>query len=329
MRATSAVVRWYLRLHHRTVDDPGTARTFRDRRKVGAFAVSADAVRSGDSDALFRLLIATTMFQRRQDLQIMRILRSLSEAQVAQLTRPKLLLALVDEKTCPQMGSTSALHNACDLAKDPATKEGTCSANPHAACHLKVHTVWLRRYGHFGKVPTSAALMLREAGVQGLSQLREKVLRETEDPQQRAEALLRSLSRAWRVSDKIASMFLSALSTPDLASGPTPWADGIDWTQFVVIDSNVDLYLKSIGYRGSKSYDARRAFVRALAQRIDLRRLRRGLIAFNPRLVQQAMYLFMSSTNRKAAARDCLHIGQRACRRCPHDLRVRCPVRAM
>ena len=28
---------------------------------------------------------------------------------------------------------------------------GACSANPDTACHLKRHTVLLKRYGHFGK----------------------------------------------------------------------------------------------------------------------------------------------------------------------------------
>ncbi len=58
-----------------------------------------------------------------------------------------------------------------------------------------------------GKVPTSAALVLREAGVASLSALRAKVLRSTRDPQERARLLEGHLSRGWRISDKIASMF--------------------------------------------------------------------------------------------------------------------------
>jgi hypothetical protein len=322
-------VGWYLRLYHRTADDPGVARTFRDREKVGAFAVTTAGIRRGDPDELFRLLVATTMFQRRQDLQILRILRSMSAEQVNALTRPKRLLALVDEGSCVHMHSTAALHEACDLSKHPSSKVGVCAANARVACHLKVHTVLMRRYGHFGKVPTSAALMLREAGVDGLAGLRAKVLRMFRDPAERAVALEGELSRAWRVSSKIASMFLSSLATPDLAPGPTPWTRGIDWTHFVVIDSNVDLFLASIRYRGRGTYDARRTFVRELAHRIDLRRYDKRLRAFNPRLVQQAMYLFMSATNRKATARDCSHEGAAACRRCPNELRERCPVRAL
>ncbi|MGO9834718.1 MAG: hypothetical protein ACLP1X_10910 [Polyangiaceae bacterium] len=304
MRVAEAVVRWYLALYHRTPDDPGVARTFRDPAKVGAFAVTVAGLRRQDSDELFRLLVATSMFQRRQDLQILRVLRGMSTAQVDDLTRPRRLLALVDEGACAHMRSAADLQEKCDLSKDPISKTGVCSANPRVPCHMKVHTVLMRRYGHFGKVPTSAALMIREAGADGLRELREKVLRTWPEPEARARALESELSKAWRVSNKIACMFLSSLATPDLAAGPTPWTQGIDWTHFVVIDSNVDLFLASIGYAGTGTYEARREFIRDLARRIDLRRLGARLHAFNPRLVQQAMYLFMSATNRKAAARD-------------------------
>jgi hypothetical protein len=327
VRVVAAVVRWYLGAYHGTRDDPGVAPRFRDRRKVGDFAVSSSGVSRGDDDELFRLLVATTMFQRRQDVQILRILRSMSPEQVDALARPKRLLALVDQDTCVHMRTTESLHETCDLTKDPKSKAGVCRANPSVACHLKVHTVLMRRYGHFGKVPTSAALMLREAGVTGLSALRHSVLRATSDPSERARTLEATLSKAWRVSSKIACMFLSSLATPDMAPGPIPWEPGIDWTHFVVIDSNVDLFLSSVGYRGPGTYEARRTFIREIARRIDLRRLNRRLRSFNPRLVQQAMYLFMSATNRKAIARDCCHTGPSACGRCPEELAVRCPVR--
>ncbi|MCC6644555.1 MAG: hypothetical protein IT374_03160 [Polyangiaceae bacterium] len=224
------------------------------------------------------------------------------------------------------MRSTEALAEECDLAKDPRTRLGRCRANPSAACHLKRHTVLLKRYGHFGKVPTSLALMVREAGALDLPAVRRSVLRQEKDPAARARALEVTLSRAWRVSQKIASMFLSAVSNPDLSAGAAPWSRGVDWTYFVVIDSNVDLFLASVGYRGARSYDARREFVRALAREIDLRELDGRLHPFNPRLVQQAMYLFMSAANRRALATDCMHVGREACSGCPSALKRRCPV---
>jgi len=300
---------------------------FCDATRVGAFAVDRDALRAGDGRALFRLLVTTAMFQRRQDVQILRILRGIGDADAAELTDSNRLLRLIDEGKCAHLRSTVALHSTCDLGKDPVTRAGCCTVNPDVACHLKRHTVLLKRYGHFGKVPTSLALILREARTSDLGALRRAVLRRKRDPMARARALEAAISCAWRVNQKIASMFLSAVTNPDLSPGTAPWRRGVDWTYFVVVDSNVDLFFASVGYRGGSSYDARREFVRALARRIDLRRFDRRLHRFNPRLVQQALYLFMSGANRRAAPYDCMHLGEAACAQCPTTLSRRCPVR--
>jgi hypothetical protein len=325
-RVTHAVVAWYLRLYHRTGDDPGVEATFCDPAKVGAFSVTRRGLRRGDPEELFRLLVATTMFQRRQDQQILRILRSLPAARVKELTDPARLLRHVDAGACPHMASNAALQGTCDLTKD-ARRVGVCTANPAVQCDLKVHTVLLKRYGHFGKVPTSAALMVREAGASGILDLKRRVVRLARDPHARAVALEGALCGAWRVSSKIACMYLSALTAPDLSSVAPAWPRGIDWTHFVVVDSNVDAFLASIRYRGPRTYDARRRFVQELARGVDLTALRPRLQRYNPRLVQQAMYLFMSGANRRASARDCSRLGPSACRACPQSLRSRCPVR--
>lgn len=319
-------MRWYLRQHFGRPSDPGVVEMFCDPARVGSFAVDRCAVQAGDSRALFRLLIATAMFQRRQDVQILRILQGIGATDAVELSDAERLLALVDGSECTHLRTTRLLVEACDLEKDPRTREGCCSANPGIACHLKRHTVLLKRYGHFGKVPTSIALMVRESGAEDLSGLRRLVMEREQDPLVRAQALEQELSRAWRVSQKIASMFLSMITNPDLSRGLAPWTSGIDWTYYVVIDSNVDLYLASIGYGGTGTYDARRDFVRELARRIDLTEFDDRLQPYNPRLVQQAMYLFMSSANRRAAPTDCMHVGAAGCAACPRALRRQCPV---
>jgi hypothetical protein len=326
--ATKAVVRWYLEHHFGRASDPGVVEMFCDPARVGAFAVDRRALRAGDGRALFRLLVATAMFQRRQDVQILRILQGMSPEDADEIADAEQLLRLVDEGGCEHMRTTTALVERCDLAKDPLTRLGCCNANAKLACHLKRHTVLLKRYGHFGKVPTSIALMVREAGVEDLSALRRKVVAAERDPLLRAQALESELSRAWRVNQKIASMFLSMVTNPDLSRGLAPWSLGLDWTYYVVVDSNVDLFLASIGYNGGGSYDARREFVRAIAREIDLSEFDATLHGFNPRLVQQAMYLFMSSANRRAAAGDCFHLAPSGCAACPRTLRKRCPVHA-
>lgn len=300
---------------------------FCDPARVGSFAVDRDALRKGDGRALFRLLISTAMFQRRQDLQILRILQGMGASDAAEVSDAEQLLALVDGGDCDHMRTTRTLAEVCDLDKDPETRRGCCDANPGVACHLKRHTVLLKRYGHFGKVPTSIALMIRESGAEDLPELRRIVMKRERDPLARARTLERELSRAWRVNQKIASMYLSMLTNPDLSRGIAPWSRGVDWTYYVVVDSNVDLFLESIAYDGPGTYDARRAFIRDLARRIDLTEFDSALACYNPRLVQQAMYLFMSTSNRRAAtAADCMHRTPSACPGCPRALRLRCPA---
>jgi hypothetical protein len=322
------VVTWYLDLYHGTASDPGLLAMFCDPTKVGAFAVTVSEIRRGDGDALFRMLVAATMFQRLRDVQIFNVLRDISKTDARELGGPKRLLALVDSSPCPHTKSTEGLRKGCDLSKHPVSRKGRCHANPRIDCHLKRHTVVLRRYGHFGKVPTSAALMVREAGVSSLEEMRSMVFKITTDPEERSRLLEEHLSRAWRLSDKIASMFLSALAAPDLVAGVPPWQAGLDWTRFVVVDSNVDLFLAAIGYSGNGTYAARREFIRRLARRIDLSKMRRGMVAFNPRLVQQAMYIFMSLSNRRTVATDCMHQGQTACAACPKSIAALCPARS-
>lgn len=298
---------------------------FCDPARVGSFAVDRRALRDGDGRALFRLLVATAMFQRRQDVQILRILQGIDASDASEISDAERLLALVDDGGCAHMRTTQALAAMCDLDKEPRTRVGCCGANPSVACHLKRHTVLLKRYGHFGKVPTSIALMVRESGAKDLAELRRLVMKRERDPLARAQALEQELSRAWRVNQKIASMFLSMITNPDLSRGMAPWTRGIDWTYYVVVDSNVDLFLASIGYNGLGTYDARRDFIRELARGIDLSEFDGALQSYNPRLVQQAMYLFMSTTNRRAAAADCMHMAPSACATCPRVLRRRCP----
>ena len=327
-RVTRAVVRWYLGAYFGTPHDVGVAAMFCEAEKVGHFAVSRDALTAGDPKALFRLLVAMTMFQRRQDAQIMRVLQGINKRDAYELTSPPRLLKLADSSSCGHLRSNEALLSSCDLYKDAETKLGGCYTYPEAECHLKRHTVLLKRYGHFGKVPTSAALMVRESGARDLSALHADIVRQHQRPDERARALELALSRAWRVSEKISAMFLSALTNADLSGALAPWAEGIDGSHFVVIDSNVDLFLTAVGYPGPWTYGGRRNFVQALAKRMRLDEMRPGLSRYNPRLVQQALYLFMSETNRRAADIDCSHLGVDACDVCPSVLRGVCSRRA-
>jgi hypothetical protein len=322
---TRIVTAWYLARYHGTPDDPGVVGMFTDPDRVGHFAVTREALEAEAPEALFSLLVATTMFQRRQDLQIMRVLRGISAQDAAVLGNSAGLLTAADACGCDAARALDRLLGQCDLRKDEGG-QGACSYSPDTACAPKRHAVLLKRYGHFGKVPTSLALTLRAEGVSDLGELRRRCIGESATPAAASLALEAALCRSWRVSDKIAAMYLSMLSNPDLWPVKAPWSDGLDWRRWVVIDSNVDLFLASIGYAGTGTYEARRAFLVALSAEVDLNELKPGLCSNNPRIVQQAAYLFMSVTNRRALARDCSK-EYGACAVCPADLARGCGMR--
>jgi len=324
IESTRSVVEWYFETHHGRAGDIGMVGTFCESRSVGHFAVNRTALERRDSAALFRLFVTVAMFQRLRDALVMNILRAISERDATELTSVETLLELSSACTCRLLRSNRDLMGYCDLTKNEL-KRGSCSVAPKIECHLKRHTELLRRYGHFGKMPTSAALVVGELGGD-MEALRARVFASRESPLTRAQGLEEALSRVWRVSEKISSMYLSLVSAPCMGLAEAPWGDGLDWTWFVVVDRNVDLFLESIQYSGSGTYAARREFIRNIAERIDLSSIDRGLPTYHPRLVQQAMYLFMSASNRRASSGDCSRQGPEICCACPRLRRERCPV---
>ncbi len=321
-RRARAITAWYLDRFHDTEEDIGAARMYTDPAQVGHLAVDAAALRRGDGAALFTVLLTTAMFQRLADRLVKAILRRLTPEQAAELSSPARLLALAEQSGCPHAVSLGALLAGCDLGKDPDTRRGMCRQQPDRPCALKRHTELLRRYGHFGKVPTSLALTLRAHGTTDLAALHDRIVTTSATPAEATARLQAAICRAWRVSDKISAMFLSAVSNPDLSPGLAPWAETLDWRGLVVIDSNVDLFLKQTGHQGPWTYAARRELLLALARRIDLSELKAGVSKYNPRIVQQALYLFMSASNRRTLARDCGGTG--VCGACDVVLRTIC-----
>ena len=323
--AARAVTVWYLDTYYGTPEDVGVSSMFCREDCVGHFAVDAKGLSTGDGDMLFRLLVTMTMFQKRSDRQIMRVLQGIAKRDAREMTDAAVLLELSDTLDCPNAGDLSLLKERCDLAKDLESKRGICNAYPNTHCHMKRHTELLKRYGHFGKMPTSAALAMRTNGVMSLVELKDRIWKDTECPIERSIALEQAISRSWRVSKKIASMFLSAVTNQDLSGDLAPWSQGADTNHFVVIDSNVDLFLKATGYAGPKSYEARREFIQSLAMRVPLDKYRPTMRRYNPRIVQQALYMFMSESNRRASDSDCSHTFPPVCLTCSSTLLPICP----
>lgn len=126
------------------------------------------------------------------------------------------------------------------------------------ACPVKDASGALKRYGDFGKVPFSLALLPAAYGLGTLADFHARALEAAATPRARAIWLEAALCGVWRVDKKIADLFLSAVSNPDLTPGITPWRRGVDWRYFVVIDRHVVRALVDLGAPVHASYETYR-----------------------------------------------------------------------
>jgi len=316
--ALERVVAWHL-----DAPGPGPERLpfYCDPDRVGVFAVAPDELAAGNEAAVFRLFVTLAMYQALRDVVIMRQQRSLPRASVRVVTDSNFVKRSIAKHECPAVLSADAFEEGCDVAKvGEAVDCGTC---PGVRCHVKDATVVFNRMGDMGKLPTSAWLRLWRDG--GVHQLLADVCREEASPTKRAALLVERFARVHRVGRKLATMFVSALSTPALAPGLTPWFPDIDGNDLVVVDTNVARAVDALREPGApRTYDARERWVREQAALLDLREFRPDLPSYSPRLVQQALYAFCSKSNRTARGDAC---AQRAapCAGCAPTL---CPFAA-
>jgi hypothetical protein len=174
--------------------------------------------------------------------------------------------------------------------------------------------------GDMGKLPSSAWLRLWKEG--GSQQVLADVCRQEQSPMKRADLLVERYASVHRVGRKLATMFVSALSTPALAPGLTPWFPEVDGNGLVVVDTNVAQATDALRPADAvKTYDGRAAWIRDQAARIDLRELHPDVPCYSPRLVQQALYAFYSKSNRMARGDPCASIPG-SCEACAPEL---CP----
>lgn len=325
VQSTLAILGWFFEQRYQRADEHGCLSMFEDSTKVGPLAIHQDAFRQGDDDALFPLLIACATFQAQSDQRVFRILASMPSSVAAQLRNVDVLLSDAAQCTCPNLLSAKTLREHCDAVK-PASHVVDCATRPGLSCPVKTHGEALCRYADFGKLPTSAAFVLKETAGGGLKNLHAQVVTKFRTRRSRAIALEDALTGIHRISSKVANLFLAVVSNPDLSLEP-PWFSGVDWTQFVVVDRHVDSYLAEIGVAVGGRYDERREAVRKLAAKVDLRTFDRRVRSYNPQLVASAIYHFKSASNRRHATSDCSSLGWTKCSRCSTDLWTRCPVR--
>jgi len=266
-----------------------------DPARVGAFAVAPADLATGGDSALFRLLVTLSMYQALRDVVIMRRQRSMKRASVRVVADLGRVKQSTRKHACPVLRSADTFEEGCDVSKiGGAVDCGTC---PGVRCHVKDATVAFHRMGDMGKLPTSAWLRLwKDCGVR---ELLRNACRQEAMPTKRAEILVERFAQIHRVGRKLATMFVSALSTPALAPGLTPWFPDIDGNALVVVDTNVARAADALRKPGApRTYDAREAWVRAQAALLDLRAFDPSLPRYSPRLVQEALYAFCSRSNR-------------------------------
>ena len=301
-RSLRAIVEWYFSTVYGRTEGPGVTPFYCDRNKVGAFAVeSQDLLRQGDA-ALFRLFVANAMFQARRDVLIMRQQRTMPLGDVGALAGAESMKRALASSDCVKLSSAESFDQGCDVRKRGGKVD--CDFRPGRSCHVKRATKALARTGDMGKLSTSAWLHLRKGP--GLRSMVADVVRQDARPTTRAAMLVQRLSIVHRVGQKLATMFVSALSTPALAPGLTPWFPEIDGNELVVVDTNVARAIDTLGGPCvGKTYVARAQWLRERAADIDLRAIRPGLPRYSPRLVQQALYRFCSKSNRTAGEDPC------------------------
>lgn len=266
-----------------------------DPERVGAFSVAPAELAAGGDSAIFRLLVTLSMYQALRDVVIMRQQRSLKRAAVREVADVGRVQRSITRNACQVLLSADTFEEGCNVSKIGEVVD--CCTCPGARCHVKDATVAFNRMGDMGKLPTSAWLRFWKGG--GVRELLASVRRQEDLPTRRAALLVKRFAQIHRVGRKLATMFVSALSTPALAPGLTPWFPGIDGNELVVIDTNVARAVDSLREPGApKTYAAREAWVRQQAALIDLRAFSPALPRYSPRLVQEALYAFCSRSNR-------------------------------
>ena len=304
--AAAAIYGWYVNHYWTTDNDVGTLTFLTRVDKLGYFAIDKDAIEAADEDALFKLLVLTTMFQRLRDQNVCSILRSLSNEQVNSVTRPQLLDLSIRNAECEFCRNNEVLKGQCTVTKLGNSKP-FCDQINVVGCHIREHSHILRRYGHFGKIPSSIYHVMSSNG--GIKSLIHTAIKSSSNRVSRTKYLIESLTDVWRIGPKLASMFVSLLVTENLCKVRAPFVSEFDSSYALVIDINTMSAIERLGYTGSRSYEAQSEFIRVLAVSLTAHSDNFGTakLEVSPRLLQQALYMFMSKPNRQTVISDCSH----------------------
>lgn len=296
------VVEWYFRHAYGRWEGPNLLPFFCRRDVVGHFAVDPAGIESGDDSALFKLFVCLAMYQARRDIVIMAQQKAYSTSAVRKLSSLSELRSFIRNRHCACLSDAATFDRKCDVQMIDG--KANCTFLSNAPCRVKDAGKLLRRMGDMGKLPTSGFLHLWISG--GIHQVFLDIEAETSDPGSRAALLVQRISSVFRVGRKLATMYVSALSAPALVGGLGPWYPSVDGYSLSVIDTNVARGINVLqGNQIENSYGARVAWIEQHARNIDLKYFDRELPSYAPRIIQQAVYVFSSSSNRQARGDPC------------------------
>ena len=294
---------WYFGQVYGTWEGPGVLPFYCDPSRVGAFAVGSDDLAAGHPDAIFKLFVALAMYQARRDRLIMAQQKAMTADEAAVLTSAATLAQRISQTPCDVLqASPERFDEACDVFLEGGRTD--CLRAPAQDCPVKDASQLLKRMADLGKLPVSAWKHLRHE--EALQHAFSEVLAREPAPEQRAELLVAFVTRVFRVGRKLATLFVSALSTPALAPGHTPWYPAVSGYDLVVLDTNVGAVIDRLrGPRSQVTAAARTAWLKQQASQLDLRPYGADLPVHSARLVQQAMYWFGSASNRVVHGDPC------------------------
>jgi hypothetical protein len=297
----SRIVSWYFSSVYGQREGPGLLPAHCDSAKVGHFAVDPDRLKQAEASSLFKLLIAQAMFQALRDVVIQRQQRAMTASEVQVVAELGFLKPALAKHPCSALRSFSDLAQGCNVYK--LGKVVDCQLLPGVPCHVKQATAVFRRMGDMGKLSSSALLLFWSDGP--TTPAFDQYLSQDGTATQRAEALVVALSKVHRMGEKLANMFVSALSTPALFGDYSPWYPQVDGNELVVVDTNVARAVELLRPKGARTYQAQAAWLRERARELDLRYYHADVPSYSPRLLQQALYRFCSKSNRVDAEDPC------------------------
>jgi len=290
-------VAWYFAHVYGRIEGPNVLPWYCDPARSGRLAVAPEPLAAGDPDALFKLFVAFSMFQARRDTVILAQQRAMTAREADALVSASYVERVIASSPCEALKSPDF---ASQCTVDLRESHVDCRSMPGQPCHVKDATRALKRTGDMGKIPSSAWIHAWS----GEKLARTIVIVGGAAREKRGALLIQHFSGVHRIGEKLATMFVSALSTPALARGLTPWFPLIDGNQLLVIDTNVARAVDTLGCP-VKTYRGRAAWLRRLANRLDLAEFNSDVPRRSPRLVQQALFMFCSRSNRKSRVDPC------------------------